>query len=37
MKVSKVEEYFYVFPTFDTAQLGEKIRCSAADDLFRDS
>ena len=26
-----------IFPTFDTAQLGEKIRCSAADDLFRGS
>ena len=24
-----------IFPTFDTAQLGKKIRCSAADDLFR--
>ena len=26
-----------IFPTFDTAQLGEKIRCPAADDLFRGS
>ena len=26
-----------IFPTFDTTQLGENIRCSAADDLFRDS
>ena len=26
-----------IFPAFDTAQLGKKIRCSAADDLFRDS
>ena len=26
-----------IFPTFDTAQLGKKIRCSAADDLFRGS
>ena len=26
-----------IFPTFDTAQLGEKIHCSAADDLFRGS
>ena len=26
-----------IFPTFDTAQLGKKIRYSAADDLFRDS
>ena len=26
-----------IFPAFDTAQLGKKIRCSAADDLFRGS
>ena len=26
-----------IFPTFDTAQLEKKIRCSAADDLFRGS
>ena len=26
-----------IFPAFDTAQLGKRIRCSAADDLFRDS
>ena len=26
-----------IFPTFNTAQLGKKIRCSAEDDLFRGS
>ena len=26
-----------IFPTFNTAQLGKKIRCSAEDDLFRAS
>ena len=26
-----------IFPTFETAQLGKKIRCSAEDGLFRDS
>ena len=35
MKVSKAEEYFVYFPLFETAQLGEKIRCSAEDDLVR--
>ena len=26
-----------VFPVFQTVRMGQKIRCSAADDLFRDS
>ena len=26
-----------IFPAFETAQLGKKIRCSAEDDLFRGS
>ena len=26
-----------IFPTFETARLGEKIRCSAEGDLVRDS
>ena len=26
-----------IFPTFEAARIGKKIRCPAADDLFRDS
>ena len=30
----KIAGILYVFPNFQTARLGQKIRCSAANDLF---
>ena len=34
---SKNGGILYVFPGFGTERIGEKIRCPAGDDLFRDS